>query len=189
MKRSFGPSTVAFPTPVFIVGSYDDKGEPNIMAVAWGGICCSDPPSVAISLRKSRYSFGNIMKRKAFTISVPQEEFLAESDYSGSVSGKDHDKFREMGLTPVRSELVDAPYVDEFPLIMECRVTGFDDIGIHTRITGEVVGVKIEENILDGERIDMETFRPFIYLPQTGSYRLLGEEIGKGYRAGEKFKK
>ena len=120
MKKSLGPQTLVFPTPTWIVGTYDKDDRPNAMTVAWGGICCSDPPCVAVSLRKATYTYGNLVARNAFTISVPSETYVKQADYFGVTSGRDTDKFSATGLTPVRSDLVDAPYIAEFPLVLEC---------------------------------------------------------------------
>ena len=109
MKRSLGAKTLILPTPTWIVGSYDKQGKPNGMTVAWGGICCSDPPCVAVSLRKATYSYGSLIERRAFTVSVPSQRQVKEADYFGLVSGRETDKFAATGLTPVRSDLVDAP--------------------------------------------------------------------------------
>ena len=122
MKRSLGAKTLIYPTPTWIVGSYDKQGKPNGMTAAWGGICCSDPPCVAVSLRKATYSYGSLVNRQAFTISVPSQSQVKVADYFGLVSGRDTDKFAATGLTPVRSDLVDAPYVAEFPLVLECKI-------------------------------------------------------------------
>lgn len=67
MKRSLGAKTLIVPTPTWIVGFYDREGRPNGKAAAWGGTCCSDPPSMAVSLRKATYSYGSLIARKAFT--------------------------------------------------------------------------------------------------------------------------
>src|ERR1035438_5631375 len=115
MKKSLGAKTLLFPTPVLMVGSYDQAGKPNLMTAAWGGICCSDPPCVAVSLRKSRHSYDSIVERKAFTVGIANEAKMTEADYVGIASGRNSDKFAVTGLTPVRSELVDAPYAAEFP--------------------------------------------------------------------------
>jgi flavin reductase (DIM6/NTAB) family NADH-FMN oxidoreductase RutF len=85
------------------------------MTAAWAGICCSAPVCIAVSLRKATYTFGNIVERKAFTVNVPSERFVRDVDYFGIVSGRRKDKFAETGLTPVKSSVVDAPYIDEFP--------------------------------------------------------------------------
>lgn len=83
MKKSFGAKTLVFPTPVWVVGTYDRVGKPNVMTAAWGGVCCSSPPCVAVSLRKATCTYGNIVERKAFTISVPSEAYAREADYIG----------------------------------------------------------------------------------------------------------
>src|SRR5512140_566968 len=104
MKKSLGAKTLVYPTPVFVVGTYDPSGKANVMTASWGGICCSQPPCVAVSLRKATYSYGNIVSRKAFTISIPSEEQAPQADYFGLVSGRNVDKFAAMKLTPVRSQ-------------------------------------------------------------------------------------
>ena len=109
MKKSLGAQTLVFPTPTWIVGTYDKDNRPNAMTAAWGGICCSDPPCIAVSLRKATYTYGSLMERKAFTVSVPSESHVKEADYFGLVSGRDTDKFPATCLAPVRSGLVDAP--------------------------------------------------------------------------------
>ena len=113
MKKSIGAMTIIFPTSVLIVGTYDVFGKPNLMAAAWGGICCSRPPCVAISLRKATYTYGNIVEKNAFTINILSETHVKEADYYGIATGKDVDKFAATGITPVKSEIVDAPCLDE----------------------------------------------------------------------------
>ena len=103
MKRSLGAKTLLYPTPVLVVGTYDKNGRPNVMTAAWGGICCSRPPCVTVSLREATYSHGNIVARKAFTISIPSEDQVKHADYFGMVCGRNVDKFAESGLTPVKS--------------------------------------------------------------------------------------
>jgi len=86
MKKSLGAKTLVYPTPVFVVGTYDAQGKPNVMTASWGGICCSRPPCVAVSLRKATYTYGNIVQRKAFTISIPSEAHVQAADHFGLVS-------------------------------------------------------------------------------------------------------
>ena len=109
MKKSLGAATLIVPTPTWVVGTYNQDGKANVMTAAWGGICCSDPPCVAVALRAATYSHGNIMARKSFTVSVPSVNHVAEADYWGMASGRDQDKFAVAGLTPEASTLVDAP--------------------------------------------------------------------------------
>ena len=151
MKKSIGSDTLAYPNPVWCVGSYDAGGKPNVMTIAWGGICCSKPAAVTISLRKATYTYGCIIERGAYTISVPSEKYVAAADYFGMASGKRTDKFKDTGLTPVRSDKVDAPYVGEFPLVLECKVIHTHEIGLHTQFIGEIMDIKAEEDILNAK--------------------------------------
>jgi len=184
LKHSLGPKPIAYPTPVFVVGSYDSEGKPNLMAAAWGGICCSKPPSIAISLRSATYSHGCISASGAFTINIPSEDLLREADYVGTFSGRDVDKFDELGLTPIRSELVNAPYVDEFPVVLECRLNHTVEIGIHTQYIGEILDVKVEESMVGEKGMpDIDLLKPVFYDPGTRGYYGAGSFLGKAYSA------
>jgi flavin reductase (DIM6/NTAB) family NADH-FMN oxidoreductase RutF len=190
MKKSIGAKTIVFPTPVWVIGSYDKNGKANAMTVAWGGICCSQPPAVTISLRKATYSYHCIMERKAYTVNVPSERFIQQADYIGIVSGRDHDKFAETGLTAVKSELVDAPYVLEFPLALECRVIHTLEIGLHTQFIGEIMNVLADEDALNENGLpDMDKVQPMLYAPTVGAYYGSGKHLGKGYDVGKGLKK
>jgi len=186
MKKSFGPKTLVFPTPVWVVGTYDQEGKPNVMAAAWGGICCSRPPCAAVSLRKATYTYGNIAARKGFTIGVPSEAHAREADFIGIVSGKNTDKFAAAGLTPVRSTLVDAPYVEEFPLVLECRLIRMIEIGLHTQFVGEILDVKAEESVLGEMGLpDIEKVRPILFEPEINTYHGVGKLLGRAYSIGK----
>ena len=186
MKKSMGARTLVFPTPVWVVGTYDKEGKPNVMTAAWGGICCSQPPCVAVSLRKATYTYGNLMERKAFTVNVPSEARCREADYIGIVSGKNVDKFAATGLTPVRSELVDAPYVKEFPLVLECKLLRTVEIGLHTQFIGEIIDVKADESVLgEGGLPDIEKVKPIVYSPEIRSYHGIGRNLGRAYILGK----
>lgn len=187
MKKSLGASTNVMPTPVWLVGSYDRDGKPNIATVAWGGVCCSNPPAVTISLRKARHSYDSIMERKAFTVSVASSQFVREADYAGIASGRNADKFAVAGLTPVASELVDAPYVGEFPLVLECRLLQTVEIGVHTQFIGEIVDVKAEEEFLTDGELDPAKVQPLIYSPTNRLYYGLGPVVGRGFEIGKEL--
>jgi flavin reductase (DIM6/NTAB) family NADH-FMN oxidoreductase RutF len=190
MKQSLGAKTLALPAPVWVVGSYDAEGRPNLMTAAWGGICCSQPPCIYVSLRKATYTYGNLVSRRAFTVSVPSDGHVEEADWIGIVSGRDEDKFSVTGLTPVRSELVDAPYVAEFPLIIECRVIETVEIGLHTEFIGEILDVKADQEFLSPKGMpDIEKIRPIIYSPGEGTYHAVGRHLGPAFSIGKnKFK-
>jgi flavin reductase (DIM6/NTAB) family NADH-FMN oxidoreductase RutF len=185
MKKSLGAKTLLYPTPVLVVGSYDKAGKPNAMTAAWGGICCSKPPCVAISLRKATATHGNIVARRAFTISIPSEKHVNQADYLGLASGRSVDKFAVAGLTPVKSDLVDAPYVQEFPLVLECRLAHTIELGLHTQFVGEVLDVKAEEAVLDGGLVAIKKMNPLVFTPDTQSYYGIGEFVGKAFSVGK----
>lgn len=183
--KSLGAKTLVYPTPVFVVGSYDKDGKPNVMTAAWAGICCSFPPCVGVSLRKATYTYGNILERKAFTVSIPSESHVKEADYFGIVSGKDVDKFKATGLTPVRSDLVDAPYVKEFPLVVECKLLQHIEIGLHTQFIGEIMDVKADESVLTADEIpDIEKIRPIMFSPEGRKYHGVGRLLGMAFSIG-----
>lgn len=190
MKTSVGAKTLVYPNPVFVVGTYDAQGKPNIMTVAWGGICCSKPPCVSISVRKATYTYGNLMDRKAFTVSIPSEDHVVAADYLGMASGRDEDKFAVAGLTPVRSALVDAPYVSEFPLVLECKVVHVAELGLHTQFVGEIMDVKVEESCLNDEgKPSIEKVRPFSWAASDNQYYATGQKIGHGFSDGKALRK
>ena len=190
MKKSLGAQTIIFPTPVWIVCSYDTHDKPNGMAVAWGGVCCSEPPCVTVSLRKATHSYGSIMTRKAYTVNVLSEDRIEVADYFGIASGRDHDKFADTGLTAVKSDLVDAPYIAEAPLVLECRLKQTVELGLHTQFIGEIVDVKVEKSTLDEKGApDVTKIKPVIYAPKRRAYYGLGRYLGDAYIIGKTYKK
>ena len=184
MKKSLGAKTMVYPAPVFVVGTYDARGKPNVMTAAWAGVCCSKPPCVAVALRKATYSYENIVRAKAFTISIPSEAHVKQADYFGLVSGRSVDKFAVTGLTPVRSELVDAPYVGEFPVVLECRRVQMIELGLHTQFVGEILDVKVDEAVLGETGVDLSKLKPFAFAPDTQTYYGMGACVGKAFEIG-----
>lgn len=187
MKKSLGAKTLVYPIPVWVIGTYNKEGKPNAATIAWGGICCSQPPCVGISLRKATYTYGNIVESKAFTVNVPSEKYVKEADYFGTVSGKNVDKFSEAGLTSVKSDLVDAPYVKEFPLVLECRLIQTIEIGLHTQFIGEIMDVKADELVLsDNDLPDIEKIKPVIFAPDGSGYYGIGKCLEEAFSIGKK---
>ena len=188
MKVSIGSKTMALPTPAWLVGTYDADGKPNLMTAAWGGICCSKPVCVTVSLQKPRHSYAAIMERKAFTINVAGEADVAKVDYCGIVSGKNADKVAACNFTAVASELVDAPYVAECPLVIECKVVHVAELGLHTMFVGEILDVKVEEAAMKDGKPDPTVIKPVIYAPEDRRYFGLGPSLGQGFSIGKEFK-
>ena len=189
MKKSLGARTIAIPTPAWVVGSYNKEGVPNIMTAAWAGICCSKPPCIYVSLRKATYTYGNLMERKAFTVSIPSEDYVKKVDYIGLASGRDVDKFAVAELTPVKSDLVDAPYVGEFPLVLECKVIKIIEIGLHTQFIGEIMDVKSDDSVLDNDLPNNAKVSPIIFSASSATYHRVGRRIGKAFSIGKRIGK
>jgi len=188
MKKSFGAKTLVYPTPVWLIGTYDKNGRPDAATVAWGGVCSSNPPAVAISLRKSRYTYDNIMERKAFTVNVPSADQVEIADYCGIVSGKKVDKFAAANISAVKSEKVGAPYIKEFPMILECRLLNAVEVGVHTHFIGEILDVKADESILNPDGLpDILKINPVLYGPELQSYYGVGRYLGQAFSIGKKF--
>jgi len=188
MKKSIGAQALAFLSPVWIVGTYDHEAKPNVMAVAWGGICCSAPPCLSISIQKVRYSYQSIIERKVFTVSVPSEEYAKEADYFGIASGKNVDKFSHTGLTPVRAELIEAPYVKEFPLVIECKVIQALDLGSHTQFIGQIMDVKAEDSVLGENELPLvEKVKPIVVGAKIWTYHGIGKYLGQAFSMGREL--
>jgi len=186
MKKSFGAKTLVMPTPVFLIGSYDAGGNPNLMTAAWGGICSSEPPCVAVSIRPGRLTHANILESKAFTVNIPSVSQVKEADFAGLVSGYDTDKFQATGLTPERGAFVNAPLVAEFPLTLDCALRHTFELGTHTQFVGEILDVKAGERVLnDSGKVDPVKLAPLCFSPFDGAYYALGEHVGKAFSVGQ----
>lgn len=180
MKRSLGPQSILYPTPTLVIATYDPEGRPNMMTVAWAGVCCSSPPMVSVSLRAATYTHNNIKMGKAFTVCVPSEDHWREADHVGIVSGRDTLKFQTTGLTVKASQNVEAPYIDEFPMVLECKLHETHELGLHTQYIGQVVNVLVDEDVLDeNDNVDIEKLRPIIFSPGATVYHGVGKLLGK----------
>jgi len=188
VKRSVGAKTLLFPTPVLLVGTYDQAGKANLMVAAWGGICCSQPPCVAVSLRKATYTHGCIVERKAFTVGIASEGALTEADFCGIASGRDVDKFAATGWTAVKSDLVDAPYAAASPVVLECRLLQTIEIGLHTQFIGEIVDVKGDPAAFgeDGQ-LDILKIKPLIFDTARRGYHGVGPRLAQAFSVGKKL--
>ncbi len=190
MKISLGPVTLLYPAPVLVVGTYDKDDKPNMMTAAWGGICCSDPPCVAVSLREATYSYGNIKEHKAFTVNIPSEDLIKQADYVGFTTGRSENKFDTLGLTPVQSQLVHAPIIKEFPFVLECRLIHITEIGRHTQFIGEILDAKVDETMTgENNNPDPLKIKPFYFDPGTRSYYSTGKRLGNAFSIGRSLKK
>ena len=148
-KQHWKPGNMLNPVPAVMVSVTDKDGRSNIITVAWAGTVCTNPPMVSISVRPSRYSYKMIEDTGEFVINLTNESLVKACDYCGVVSGRDVDKFKKTGLTPIPMEHVRAMGIGESPVNMECRVTEKRELGSHTMFIAEVVGVTVDDSYMD----------------------------------------
>jgi flavin reductase (DIM6/NTAB) family NADH-FMN oxidoreductase RutF len=188
MKKSLGADTLAYPLPLYLLGTYAPNGQPNIMALAWTGIVSSVPPTIMVGVMPSRLTHEGIVKNQAFTVNFPNSALAAKADYAGLVSGRQHDKFAELGLTPVESALVKAPYVAECPVVAECRVMSRTEVGDHTMFVGEILDIKAEEGLSGADGgLDVLKVDPIVF-NYMGDYHRVGPSLGKSFSCGLAYK-
>ena len=182
MRKNFGPKTMCYPMPVFIIGTYNADGTPNAMNAAWGGI--SEEAEISICVDNSHKTAENLIARKAFTVSMATADTLAACDYVGLVSGnKEPDKFVRAGFHATKSEFVDAPLIDELPMALECQVISYDEETC--RLVGRIVNVSADEAILgENGKVDVAKLRPITYDSMNHHYLVLGEKVGQAFHDG-----
>ena len=187
-KRSLGARPFLYPEPVLLVSTYDANGKPNVMTAAWGGICASEPPSLMVAVRPARWTHDAILARKAFTVGIATEGMVRAADYVGIASGRRYDKFSVAGLTPIKAEKVDAPYVDECPVILECSLSHTLTVGTHTLMIGAIEDVKADEDCLNEQGApDLARFLPLVYDAGTTSYFGVGKRVAAAHSVGKEL--
>lgn len=163
-KKTFKPGTMLNPLPVVMVtcGQGDEK---NIITIAWTGIVNSEPPMTYVSVRESRHSYDLIKKSGEFVINTTTEELAKATDYCGVKSGRDVDKFKEMGLTPIPAQMVSCPMIKESPVNLECKVKDIHAYGSHHMFVAEIVNVHVDEELIDeAGRIHIDKSNPLAYV-------------------------
>ncbi len=183
--KNLGSKGELFPQSVFIIASYGEDGTPNAMNAAWAGECGRTEICFNIGDHKTT---ANIVARGAFTVSPADAAHVVEADYFGIATGNRVDKAAASGMTFTKSEFVDAPVIEEFPLTMECEVTAIQGDAHGARIVGRVVNTRVDESMLDDEgRVDFGKMRPIVYDSTRRIYRVVGEEVGGAWDAGKKL--
>lgn len=172
--------------PVLIVAAYDEKGVPNAMNAAWGGI--TEEAEITICLSPEHKTTKNIEKSAAFTVSMATADYVKECDYLGVVSGNDiPDKLSRIGLHTTRSKLVNAPIIDELPMTLECKLVSYDEDSC--RLIGEIINVSADESVLNEKgKVDPEKLKPITYDSMNHTYLVLGEKVGNAFSDGLSLK-
>lgn len=176
-KQLWKPGNMLYPLPVVMVSMAGRDGRNNIITIAWAGTVCTNPPMVSISVRPERYSSRILKDTGEFVINLTTRELAFATDYCGIKSGRDVDKFREMGLTPLPGECVGAPLIGESPVNIECRVRQVTPLGSHDMFLADVAAVHADEKYMDESRkFHLEKAEPIVY--SHGAYLVCGEQLG-----------
>ncbi len=177
-RENWRPGTMIYPVPAVLVSCGASAEEYNMLTVAWTGTICSEPAMCYISVRPERHSYEIIKRTGEFVINLTTSALARATDWCGVRSGRDYDKFKEMGLTPIASAKVAAPTVAESPVAIECRVKEIIPLGSHDMFLAEVVNVSVDETLIDKEsgKLDLERARLLAY--SHGEYYELGKALG-----------
>lgn len=176
-KEIWKPGNMLYPLPVVLVSVAGRDGRHNLITVAWAGTVCTNPPMVSISVRPERYSYPVLRETGEFVINLTTRELAYATDYCGVKSGRDVDKFRDLGLTPLPGEKVRAPLLGESPVNIECKIARMMPLGSHHMFLAEVMAVHADEKYMDGRRrFHLEKAEPIVY--SHGAYFVCGEQLG-----------
>lgn len=187
MKKVIKTTEAIFPMPVLLISTFNADGTVDVMNAAWGTML--DRDMVALNLTETHLTVENIRARRGFVVHIADAKHVVEADWFGIVSGrKDPDKFAKSGLTYVKSELVDAPVINELPIAMECEFVEYqnDDTGIG--VIGKVLRTSVEEANLKDGKVDIDSLEAIAFDPYTHGYYKVGGRVGNAFSDGAKLK-
>jgi flavin reductase (DIM6/NTAB) family NADH-FMN oxidoreductase RutF len=179
MKKNWKPGTMIYPLPAVMISCGANPDEYNILTVSWVGTICTDPPMCYISVRPSRHSYEILKKNMEFVINLTTKELAFATDWCGVKSGKDVNKFEAMKLTPGKSTVVNAPFIEEAPLCIECRVREIVSLGTHDMFIADVVNVLADEKFINPETGAFQLNESDLLVYSHGHYYEMGKPIGK----------
>ncbi len=187
MRTKIKTTEAIFPMPVLMVATYNEDGTIDVMNAAWGTMV--DRDVVALNLGASHKTVKNIKARKAFTVSIADAAHLVEADYFGIASGNNTpDKFAKSGMTATKSENVDAPIINEFPLCMECEFIEYQDGQNGLGVIGKVVNTTADERVMKDGKVDISAVNAIAFDPYTHGYYKVTERVGEAFSDGNKIK-
>lgn len=183
MRKQLGIKTYLCPQPTLVIATYNEDNSVNAMVAAWGSI--SDSNQIAIYIAKSHKTIPNILSKKAFTVSMATEQNIKAIDYLGITSGnKVQDKFLKSGLTPLKSEILEAPLIQELPLALECKFISYDEES--ELLLGEILNISADESALDESgNLSIEKLNLVCYDPISKGYYSLGKRVGNAFSDGK----
>jgi flavin reductase (DIM6/NTAB) family NADH-FMN oxidoreductase RutF len=184
MKKNLGVVQAVYPMPVLMIAAYDENGKVNAMNAAWGMICNED--RIALFIDEDHKTTQNLLKTKAFTVSIADKAHMEVADFFGIATGnKMEDKFERTGYTALKSEFVNAPVIDEFPVVMECELAEVAETESFYCIVGKIVNTAAEEHVLDEKgKVDPMKLEALIFDQFKSGYYVTGEKVGQAWNAG-----
>lgn len=184
MKKDIGKIPAIFPMPVLMIGTYDENGKVDVMNAAWGQVCDND--RIILSLTESHKTVKNIKLNKAFTVALADRTHVEVADYFGIVSGNNaEDKFERTGYHAVKSEKVNAPIIEEFPIVMECELAEIIDTDSIYGVVGKILNTKVEEDALsENGKVDVCKLDALMFDQFQSGYYTVGEKVATAWNAG-----
>lgn len=187
MKKQIKTTEAIFPMPVLLIATYNEDGSVDVMNAAWGTML--DRDIVALNLTETHRTVQNIKARKGFTVHIADAKHVVEADYFGIVSGnKVKDKFEKSGLSCVRSELTDAPVINELPVALECELIEYQNDATGIGVIGKVLRTSVEETLLKDGKVDIDALGAIAFDPYTHGYYKVGGRVGNAFSDGLKIK-
>ena len=177
-KEIWRPGNMIYPLPAIMVSCGASPDEYNVFTASWVGTICSDPAMCFVSIRQSRHSYDIVKRNMAFTLNLTNEDLARATDWCGVRSGRDYNKFAEMNLTPVKGIKVDAPYINEAPMSIECRVKQIIHLGTHDMLIADVMNVLADKRFIDPQTGEFDLKKANLIAYSHGEYFKLGEKIG-----------
>ncbi len=187
MRKSIKTTEAIFPMPVLMIGTYNEDESVDVMNAAWGMML--DRDYVVLNLTETHKTVKNIKERKAFTVSIADSKHVKQADYFGVVSGNDtKNKFENSGLSCVKSENVDAPIINEFPICLECEFVEYQDNEYGCGVVGKVVNVTADEKVMNGDNVDIDKVDAIAFDPYTHGYYSVNKRVGNAFKDGLELK-
>ena len=188
-KTAVGPMTLLYPKPALLIGA-NIKGKPNFMTVAWAGIVNQTPPMLGAAIRRNRYTFQGIEENQTFSVNIPSENLVAETDYCGLISGAKIDKTAVCRFTLFYGLLKTAPLIEQCPVNLECRLVQAVDFKTHALCIGQIEEVHVNDDCITNGKPDIEKIRPLIFASgHEDAYFGLGARLASGFEVGKSFEK
>ncbi len=187
MKKQIKTTEAIFPMPVLLISTFNEDGTVDVMNAAWGTMLERD--QVALNLTETHKTVQNIKVRKGFVVHIADAKHVVEADYFGIVSGnKEPDKFAKSGMTFTKSDLVDAPVINEFPIAFECEFIEYQNDATGIGVIGKVLRSSVEEDLLKDGKVDIDSLEAIAFDPYTHGYYKVGGRVGEAFKDGLKIK-